>query len=333
MADKRLLSMLAAGREEWNASRPQGTFRYRLDLSYAQLQGRDLNGYDLEDTLLIGANFQEASLSNVSFWSANAEKANFERAHVHESRFAWTQLRGANFAHASLAMTLFYGAELADIDFLETWFDCTVFANLDLSRCHGLDYLLQRGFTIGMDTFFLSGGLPDNVLRNANVPEDFIAYASSFFGKAIEYYSCFISYSSHDAEFAERLYRSLHAQGVSTWYAPEDLRTGAETLDAVFESINIHDKLVVILSQHSIESPWVKREVKHALEREEREKREILFPITLDDAFLNTSVAWASEIRTRNVGDFRGWELDNTFDKGVERLVRDLKKATSIIVP
>jgi hypothetical protein len=46
------------------------------------------------------------------------------------------------------------------------------------------------------------------------VPEEFVAYIGSMVGRPIEFYSCFISYSTKDQVFADRLYADLQAKGV-----------------------------------------------------------------------------------------------------------------------
>ena len=45
----------------------------------------------------------------------------------------------------------------------------------------------------------------------------------------IEFYSCFISYSTHDQEFAERLHADLQAKGVRCWFAPHDIKAGGRS--------------------------------------------------------------------------------------------------------
>jgi hypothetical protein len=42
--------------------------------------------------------------------------------------------------------------------------------------------------------------------------EEFIAYNGSMVGRSIEYYSCFISYSTKDQALADRLYADLQAK-------------------------------------------------------------------------------------------------------------------------
>jgi hypothetical protein len=52
----------------------------------------------------------------------------------------------------------------------------------------------------------------------------------------------------------------------------------------------------------------------------------VLFPIRLDNAVMDTSEAWAADIRrTRHIGDFTGWKDHDSYAKAFERLLRDLK--------
>jgi len=95
--------------------------------------------------------------------------------------------------------------------------------------------------------------------------------------------------------------------------------------DRIDESIRLHDKLLIVLSQASIASPWVRREVEAAFEREDRQKSIVLFPVRVDDAVMETNEAWAADIRrTRQIGDFTQWKDHDSYQKAFARLVRDL---------
>lgn len=143
----------------------------------------------------------------------------------------------------------------------------------------------------------------------------------------IEYYSCFISYSHQDKDFAERLYADLQNQGARCWFAPQDMKIGARIRLALDQAIHRQEKLLLLLSQHSINSAWVEDEVEAALERERREACEMLFPICLDDAVTKTSQSWAAKLRrTRHIGDFSNWADSQAYQQAFERLLRDLKK-------
>ena len=110
------------------------------------------------------------------------------------------------------------------------------------------------------------------------------------------------------------------------WFAPEDLKIGDRIRDRIDESIRLHDKLLLILSENSVSSLWVGDEVEAAFERERRENRTVLFPIQIDDAVTESTTGWAAAIRrTRHVGDFTRWKEHDSYQKAFERLLRDLK--------
>jgi hypothetical protein len=113
---------------------------------------------------------------------------------------------------------------------------------------------------------------------------------------------------------------------VRCWFAPEDLKIGDKFQERIEESILRCEKLLVVLSTDSVNSPWVEREVQAAVEKELRQNTIVLFPVRLDDAIMDCSHAWASDIRrTRRIGDFRKWKDNDSFQKSLDRLLRDLK--------
>jgi hypothetical protein len=87
----------------------------------------------------------------------------------------------------------------------------------------------------------------------------------------------------------------------------------------------LRDKVVLILSEHSIGSDWVEDEVKTAYEEERRRKQTMLFPIRLDDAVMETGEAWAAKLRAdRNIGDFLQWKNHDAYQECFKRVLRDL---------
>ena len=140
------------------------------------------------------------------------------------------------------------------------------------------------------------------------------------------YHSCFISYSTLDTAFAERLHADLSFKGVNCWFAPEDVKIGDRFRQRIHDSIRSHDKLLLILSEHSIRSPWVEDEVESAFATERREGRLLLFPVRIDDAVMKSSEAWAESLRNaRHIGDFRHWKEHDRYVNSFGRLLRDLK--------
>jgi hypothetical protein len=68
---------------------------------------------------------------------------------------------------------------------------------------------------------------------------------------------------------------------VRCWFAPEEMKAGRKLHEQIDEAIRLHDKLLLILSEHSMSSNWVKTEIANARERERQEGKQLLFPITL----------------------------------------------------
>jgi hypothetical protein len=81
---------------------------------------------------------------------------------------------------------------------------------------------------------------------------------------------------------------------VRCWFAPHDLPIGSQFRDEIGAAIRRRDKVLLVLSEHSILSKRVEDEVEQAYEEEEKRDQVVLFPIRLDDAVITTDKAWAS---------------------------------------
>jgi hypothetical protein len=235
-------------------------------------------------------------------------------------------LRRANFRDAELQRANLEGATI----------EGTVFGNIDLSETEGLDSVRHDGpSTIGIDTIYRSQGkIPLAFLRGAGVAENFIEYMSSLTGKALEFYSCFISYSTKDQGFADRLHADLQDNGVRCWFAPHDVQGGKKLHEQIDEAIRMHERLLLILSPNSMNSEWVKTEIRKARKRERMEKKRVLFPVRL--ATFDAIRDWelfdsdegrdlAVEIREYYVPDFSEWKNHDPYQKEFEKLLRDLR--------
>jgi hypothetical protein len=113
---------------------------------------------------------------------------------------------------------------------------------------------------------------------------------------------------------------------VRCWFAPEDIKIGDKFRIRIDEAIRTYDKLLLVLSEHSIRSPWVEKEVEQAFEKERKRKKLMLFPIQLDDTVTRTRQAWAADLRRiRHIGDFRQWKDHDEYQRVFDRLLRDLQ--------
>ncbi len=265
------------------------------NLSGANLRGANLSGTNLFDADLIGANLSDADLSG----------SNLRGANLIDAKLRGTNLRGANLIDANL-----FDADLSGANLISASLFRTVLADVNLTGVVGLETCKHHGPSlVGHGTLKKSGRLPLPFLRGVGLPDWLIEYLPSVLEQAVQHYSCFISYSSNDQDFANRIHADLQNNGVRCWLARHDLPIGEKMLDGLDAAIRVHDKVLLILSEHSIKSDWVENEVTRAFAEERSREQTVLFPVRVDDAVNDASEAWVAKLRARNIGDFRRWKI------------------------
>lgn len=243
--------------------------KFRKDVEY---KTRDFRNGNFRNT-----NFSESVLMGANFTSCNLEKALFKNADLRRANFAHSNLTGVSFHRANLTLSNFYKADLDNALFWETIMARTSFLkskNLNNTRHGGPSVIDHRAF-------IKSGKLDDEFLNKIGLPQEIIESMNSFV-KNRKSKSCFISHSSKDVKFVEKLYNDLQERNMNCWYAPEDLDYGDKTRDEIEKAIEDYDKLLIVLSKNSIESYWVEDEVDAAIDFEITNKIIKLLPIMID---------------------------------------------------
>jgi hypothetical protein len=325
MANEEHLKLIKQGVEAWNAWRHENP-DIRPDLSEADLDGARLGKVDLRGADLRRASFYRANLSDADLYGAGLAGANLTNA----------DLSGADLREVVLSGVKLSGANLRETDLGGALIGLTTFGDNDLSTVKGLESVRHAGpSTIGVDTLFRSDGkIPEEFLRGAGIPEDFITFVPSLVGRAIEFYSCFISYSHQDELFSRHLHSRMRSEGLRVWYAPEDMKGGKKLHEEIFRAIQIHDKLLLVLSESSMKSEWVMTEIRRARKVEREENRRKLFPIRLVD--FEAIQKWecfdadsgkdlAIEMREYYIPDFSNWKDHDAFETEFAKLLRDLR--------
>jgi uncharacterized protein YjbI with pentapeptide repeats len=323
------------------------------DLTAANLRAANLNRADLRRAILSRTNFNlaslsEANLSETYLCGANLSKADLKKAIFIRSDLASVDLsesdiRRADFRWAYLIKANFDGADLSGANLIEAnlskselnrsnlngaFVAWSCFGDNDLSHTKGLEKVKHFGpSTIGIDTIYRSKGkIPEEFLRGTGVPEHFIVYAGYLNARAFEGNSYFISYSGKDRNFVEKLNANLQKEGVRCWFAPEEMKMGDESRQRVNRQIRIHEKLLIVLSEFSIESAWIQQEVEAALEEEHNRNGSILFPIRLDDNCLDGEKEWLVNLqKTHQIYDFSTWDTWEAYHEQFILLLHDLE--------
>lgn len=245
----------------------------QANLDHANLRGADLSRADMSRAQLLLADLRDANLSGADLREADLVGADLRGANLFRADLSRAALLQANLRGSSLLEANLSGVCLRDADLHGAKVGWAVFGSLDLSQVRGLDALQHEGpSTVGIDTLYESKDqIPEAFLRGCGVPDSFITYMASLVGQPFEFYSCFISYSSKDEEFAKRLHARLQHDHLRVWFAPEEMKGGCKLHEQIDEAIRLYDKLLLVLSPHSMASRWVQREILKARQKEERD--------------------------------------------------------------
>lgn len=335
MAIKKHRKLIKQGVVAWNTWRTEHP-EITPDLSDVDLSKQDLREVNLIQANLRRTNFNRADLTLADLSMADLSEANLSGAELVIANLFDANLSGADLSEAFLESTNLSLADLSDTDLSGALLLETIFANNDLSTTKGLETVRHAGpSSIGIDTLFRSDGkIPEIFLLEAGIPEDFITFIPSLVGRAIEFYSSFISYSHHDEEFARRLHSRMREENLRVWYAPEELKGGRKLHEEIFRAIQVHDKLLLVLSEHSMKSEWVMTEIRRARKVEREENRRKLFPIRLVN--FETIKNWecfdadsgkdlAVEVREYYIPDFSNWKHHDSFELEFAKLLSALK--------
>jgi adenylate cyclase len=97
----------------------------------------------------------------------------------------------------------------------------------------------------------------------------------------------FISYASRDVAVADAVVATLERHGVACWIAPRDVKAGALYAEAIVRAISDAKALVLVLSESSVASAHVGKEVERA-----SSKRRPVIALRIDDAPLSPALEY-----------------------------------------
>lgn len=365
VSKEEFLERLGAGERLFcNANLANSVFE-AVNFDSADLQKTDLSGSTFRNCQFDQAIFFGANLQNCVFDNLRATHCIFIGADLYGSHINNSEILYCDFTDACLIETVFESSYPIANTFTNSWFQFTSFLRSpftlnDLSQTHHPDSgyctidvvsldlsarLLRANFDVQHDSvdseslyrqrevaedlenvekFFVRCGLPGNIFK---LYWNLVSSA--------QHESVFISYSTHDEEFARELQSELSKQGIETWFAPHDMQGGKTILDQIQRGIRAKDRVILILSESSMSSAWVGTEIRESLESDRGIAK--LFPVRLVDYSkirswrlfdADAGTDLAVKIREFFIPDFSDWADRDKFAIQVTGLVRALRKAS-----
>ena len=279
------------------------------DLSFTDLSSALLNEAVLHGANLNSANLSQADLQLALLTKAYLNKTNLSKSNLTATNLVEANLNNTNLSEATLILTDLSSAKVEQSDFTNVCMQFTYLLNLDLSKVKGLDSVYHQGPSSINNTTFLKskGKIPIAFLKGCGL-KDWEIPAVELYNPSltltevtdiiykidelrnsqpIQVHNLFISYSHKDTAFAERMEQMLDAKGIRCWRDVKDAPSGPLKEIVVRE---MKDRVVLLIcSEHSMNSDWVEFEIENARKLEKAQGRNIICPLTIDNSLENSN--------------------------------------------
>jgi len=296
---------------------------YDADLSGAILKNADVRAADLTasklvDTEASGADFGGADLNGAALTHANLSGANLTGTDLSNTDMSAVDLRNAR-----LIGTKMTGSRLTNAEFAGTVISCGLdgVTDLDLTIHH-----MPSPIAVS-SVLSLTGNTPLSFLRGCGLRPEEIEYFKGVLIGPIEFNACFLTYHEADEELANRIHRDLQDSGVRCWKRRHRCAEFEIGDSGDIEHINCGvNRMILLASKNSLNSPSILREIGWALRREEfgpAESAHVLMPIEVDEFASN---GWEHLQRDRIVSRFIA-KSDDSYADVLSKLLGQLKPA------
>jgi uncharacterized protein YjbI with pentapeptide repeats len=332
----------------WHGSDFQSAVFTRCTLMFAQFQGCDFFGATFKECLIASCYFHESFFGAARFENCTIIHSVLDGSVMFSADFRATNLDGFTFNGVEAAtkkqiasMTDSGALPITESSQMKNAVDAACLANtiamlqvrrqssVDLQTVrfdngeHYSDYAARRLSTLAsLEDFLRQTTLPaaetDRFLRD--------------YKNAADVPGVFISYSFKDTAFVEMLQKRIGALGIPVWFAPQKMQGGNTIADQLHQGLREADILILVLSNHSLRSEWVFKEIREFYRHAQTDTRREFYPIRVDDAPVEdfsliderTGHDIGDFLRSLSIRDFLHWQDPAQFSMSFDQLANDL---------
>lgn len=293
-------------------------------ISFCEFDANDFMNGNFFSCILENTSFQELSIIDVDFK---------QNKFVNNNTFDLVDFQSCIFSEIDFDQTIISNADISNISFINSKInDTSLSENCNaISPCFiDLQTILHSDINESVAKIFGLNGKAD--------VKDYIKELTT----ELKFQSVFISYSFKDSSFAKYLNEKIRQRGLKTFLWEHNAPGGKRLKKIMKEYIHKHDKVLFIASENSLKSQACHFELSEARDIQDREWKDIYFPIHIDDYLFklekddirpkeNRDEYWKNieEIKDFNSVDFsafrNNYENNPEFDEKVSKLVRDLR--------
>lgn len=329
---------------------PRGRFYFDFDTALADYDGFDFSNTNLKFADLSFCRFKDADFTNALLQEAKCSNSDFSSccfysAKLNRTDFTDSKMDSASLEMSTLSQTILESVSLMRTDFSNSRLFRTVFGYVDMSQVIGLssarfqlrclvDLITVRLSETDRDIFLKGAGYPDWAIEvnrlaeptntdsnNADVGNDLV---QKRIGQPIQIADLFLSHSHGDSAAVDAIQDELNSRGIRSWRYTHDATSGP--LERVVFDAMANRIVLLVLSENSVESDWVEYEARLARQFAKDQRRNVLCPIALDNAWKTCS--WPERLRTQieeyTILDFSSWENRTSFHAEIDRLIAGL---------
>lgn len=131
----------------------------------------------------------------------------------------------------------------------------------------------------------------------------------------------FISYSYRDKVIAHRIAEDLSTRGIPVWIDEREIKIGESVVQKIDEGLKKSSYVLALLSEHSIASHWVQKELSLAYSTEMEGAQSIIIPVLVRKLSPSQIPTFLRSIK---------WiDLSKNYKSGIEDLIKSLSASVS----